>query len=286
MTVLRYSATLGATAVAALLVAAAVWLVVQWLSLIWEQGLPDAVLTGVYVIRIVVFFGMMVALFVGARATIRALTSHNRIIETKKALFYYGLIVLYSAFGMSIPIPGIGFLEPLVYLGIALLLLLVVKVRTLASNKATQVDSYAVGLSSIDPRHARVLTIFATAAVLGASGAYAWLVLQGGVADCFVRECADQGVVGVVSAMAIAGTLTAVIVLWSFRTRGRVTTLGIIATTFYGCLALVGLALPVSTLMPYDFFAPAFWYALAGLAFLICQSRFEDDSWPSSSHVM
>ena len=87
-------------------------------------------------------------------------------------------------------------------------------------------------------------------------------------------------------AITAAGILTAGIVLWSLRTRARVTTPGVIATTLYGCLALVALALPLSTFLPYDFFAVAVWHGLAGLAFLVCQSRFQDNPWLLPVHLI
>ena len=276
----------GILPVSALVAAGATWFVVVALSLTWEGSLPNAILGGMYIVRIVAFFGMLVMLGIVIRAVIRFIMFRNDTSQPESALSFYALAVMYATFGMAIPIPGIAFLEPPVYLGIALLLLLAVQLRAIVSNEETGLDSHIFGPSRPDAHRATMLTLVAIAAVLGASGAYAWLAVRGAVMDCFVGECTAVRTVGVVGVMAIVGTLTAIVVLGSLRTQGRVTTLGIIATTLYACLALVALALPISTLMPYDFFAAAFWYALAGLAFLVCQSRLEADLLLVPTHLV
>ena len=270
----------GALSASALFAAGIVWLAVAWLSFAWDGGLPNVMLAVMYSIRIVAIFGMLIMLCIGIRSIVRAISSTDAITNQDRAFSYFLLIVIYVAFGMTIPMPGIGFFEPPVYLGVALLLLLVVQVQVIMRGQETSVPPHFLGAMRPDGQRATMATLLAIAAVLGASGAYAWLAVRGDVMDCFAWECAPSMILAVMGLLTVVGVATAFVVVRSLRTKSRVTTPGIIATTLYACLALVALALPAAILMPYDFYVAAFWHALAALTFLICQSSLDDDAWP------
>ena len=263
-----------------------VWLFVEVLGQFEEDGIPGVLLGPLLFVRVVALLGMLIALIFALWALVRAMTSRRDIITPNDAIAYYGLVVVYAGFAMLVPMVGAAFLEPAIHLAIALLLLLTVRLRIRAGGGAIDIGSVAIGLSRPDTRRATRLVLLATAAIVGATSAYGWLVLQGNVMDCFGRNCSTGFTLGALGAITTAGILTAGVVLWSLRTRARVTTPGVIATTLYGCLALVALALPLSTLAPYDFVAVAVWHGLAGLAFLVCQSRFQDNPWLLPVHLI
>ncbi len=262
-----------------------VWLFVEGLQH-WEEGIPGGLLGPLLFVRVVASLGMLIALIFALWALVRAMTSRGAIITPNDAIAYYGLVVVYAGFGMLVPMIGAAFFEAAIHLAIALLLLLAVRLRIRAGGASIDIGPVTISPSRPDTRRAARLVLLATAAIVGATIAYGWLVLQGNVMGCFVRNCSTGLTLGVLGASSTAGILTAGVVLWSLRTRARVTTPGVIATTLYGCLALVALALPLSTFLSYDFFVVAVWHALAGLAFLVCQSRFEDDPWLLPIHLI
>ena len=279
----------GSAGAAAITASGTTWLLVEGLERFWGDDAGEG-LTALFLVllltRIIAFFGMIVVLVFGVRALSRAATSRSDILTLSDAINFYGLVVVYVPLAMLVPMVGAAFLEPALYLAIALLLLLTVRLRIRAGGDSIDIGSVAIGLSRPDTRRATRLVLLATAAIVGATSAYGWFVLQGNVMGCFVRNCSTGLTLGVLGAITTAGILTAGVVLWSLHTRARVTTPGVIATTLYGCLALVALALPLSTFLSYDFFVVAVWHALAGLAFLVCQSRFEDDPWLLPTHLV
>ena len=281
---------LNVWAVAAVLAVAVpagiVWLFVEVLGQFEEHGIPGVILGPLVFVRVMTLLGMLIVLIFAICAVVRAMTSRGDIITPNDAIAYYGLVVVYAGFGMLVPMVGAALLEPAIHLAIALLLLLAVRLRIRAGGGAIDIGPVTIGSSRPDTRRATRLALLATAAIIGATTAYGWLVLQGNVMDCLGRDCSTGSTLGVLGVITTAGILTAGVVLWSLRTHARVTTLGVIATTLYGCLALVALALPLSTFFPYDFFAVAVWHGLAGLAFLVCQSRFQDDPWLLPVHLV
>ena len=162
--------------------------------------------------RIIAFFGMIVVLVFGVRALSRAATSRSDILTLSDAINFYGLVVVYVPLAMLVPMVGAAFLEPALYLAIALLLLLTVRLRIRAGGDSIDIGSVAIGLSRPDTRRATRLVLLATAAIVGATSAYGWFVLQGNVMGCFVRNCSTGLTLGVLGAITTAGILTAGVV--------------------------------------------------------------------------
>ena len=276
--------------VAAVLIPAGItWLIVVGLSDAWAGGMLPGALIGLFLfVRIIAFFAMLIPLRMALRAVFGALTSAQDTVSPNTALTFYALVVVYAAFGTLIPNIALTilFFEPVVYLLLALLMLIAARVGALSTQSPSGGGAAVLDLSRPNARRATRLTLLAVAAMLAASVTYGWLAIRGDVMDCFVRECSSVQVLSVVGLLSGAGIVTAAAVLWSLRTRTRVTPHGVIVTTVYGCLALIALALPVSTLMPYDFFVVGFWHGLAALALMVCQSRLENDPWPLPTHLV
>ncbi len=270
---------------AAVIVASGVtWLFVEGLQLFWEDlGFFAFLLIAV---RIVALCMMPIGLVIGIRAVVRAMTSRLHASALNNAITFYAIAVAYATFGMMLPMVGVAYLEPAVYLSIALLLLIAVRVGTLSGRDKSMAGSQ-INLSLPDTRRAGGLTLLTAAALLGVAMMYGWFALRGDLVECFgAGNCSTDVTFGVLAAMTTAGILTAGVVLWSLHAPARVTRLGVIATTMYACLALIGFGAPLSTLVPYDFVAVAVWHAIASLALLVCQSSFEDDPWPLPTHLV
>ena len=267
MTAGRYSATLGATAVVALLVATAA-ATLMMSSTDWmddNKGLWDiGGWAAPFIVRALL---IPVMLFVVAQAGYRAIKIVWRRGEgfpstANSAIRYFGVTALYIPLGFPLLLDPLLLLEAFLY-PLPVLFLLVATIRSISKNGRLP------GPPVVAPRVAAILVAAAWAAMIGASVAYARFVLAGDVMDCFGRECPPERTVGVLGFMVAAATVTAAAILWSLRMPKGMTRLGIIGAVAFGCLALLFPITISSLVMPYDAFVPAFFYGIAAVALLI-----------------
>ena len=272
ITILRYSATLGAAAATLLVATAAAILMLTGFG--WFEDYFDAFAGNgwaifIFLVRALLIPVMLYVVIRIGRSAITIIRGRREVFPptANSAITYFGVTIVYISLGMIIPIfwtvlPVL--LEPILY-PLPALLLLVVTIRSISK------DGQLPGPPVVGPWMASMIVAAAWAVVIGASAAYAQFVLAGNaIEQCFAGECPPERTVGAMAFMAAAATVTAVAVMWSLRSPMRMTRLGIIGAVAFACLALLfPVTIMPSFVMPYDAFVPGFFYGIAAIAFLI-----------------
>ena len=281
ITILRYSATLGAAAATLLVATAAAILMLTGFG--WFEDYFDAFAGNgwaifIFLVRALLIPVMLYVVIRIGRSAITIIRGRREVFPptANSAITYFGVTIVYISLGMIIPIfwtvlPVL--LEPILY-PLPALLLLVVTIRSISK------DGQLPGPPVVGPWMASMIVAAAWAVVIGASAAYAQFVLAGNaIEQCFAGECPPERTVGAMAFMAAAATVTAVAVMWSLRSPMRMTRLGIIGAVAFACLALLfPVTIMPSFVMPYDAFVPGFFYGIAAIAFLIVAvARKEED---------
>ena len=281
ITILRYSATLGAAAATLLVATAAAILMLTGFG--WFEDYFDAFAGNgwaifIFLVRALLIPVMLYVVIRIGRSAITIIRGRREVFPptANSAITYFGVTIVYISLGMIIPIfwtvlPVL--LEPILY-PLPALLLLVVTIRSITK------DGQLPGPPVVGPWMASMIVAAAWAVVIGASAAYAQFVLAGNaIEQCFAGECPPERTVGAMAFMAAAATVTAVAVMWSLRSPMRMTRLGIIGAVAFACLALLfPVTIMPSFVMPYDAFVPGFFYGIAAIAFLIVAvARKEED---------
>ena len=272
ITILRYSATLGAAAATLLVATAAAILMLTGFG--WFEDYFDAFAGNgwaifIFLVRALLIPVMLYVVIRIGRSAITIIRGRREVFPptANSAITYFGVTIVYISLGMIIPVfwtvlPVL--LEPILY-PLPALLLLVVTIRSISK------DGQLPGPPVVGPWMASMIVAAAWAVVIGASAAYAQFVLAGNaIEQCFAGECPPERTVGAMAFMAAAATVTAVAVMWSLRSPMRMTRLGIIGAVAFACLALLfPVTIMPSFVMPYDAFVPGFFYGIAAIAFLI-----------------
>ena len=281
ITILRYSATLGAAAATLLVATAAAILMLTGFG--WFEDYFDAFAGNgwaifIFLVRALLIPVMLYVVIRIGRSAITIIRGRREVFPptANSAITYFGVTIVYISLGMIIPIfwtvlPVL--LEPILY-PLPALLLLVVTIRSISK------DGQLPGPPVVGPWMASMIVAAAWAVVIGASAAYAQFVLAGNaIEQCFAGECPPERTVGAMAFMAAAATVTAVAVMWSLRSPMRMTRLGIIGAVAFACLALLfPVTIMPSFVIPYDAFVPGFFYGIAAIAFLIVAvARKEED---------
>ena len=281
ITILRYSATLGAAAATLLVATAAAILMLTgfgWLEDYFDAFAGNGWAIFIFLVRALLIPVMLYVVIRIGRSAITIIRGRREVFPptANSAITYFGVTIVYISLGMIIPIfwtvlPVL--LEPILY-PLPALLLLVVTIRSISK------DGQLPGPPVVGPWMASMIVAAAWAVVIGASAAYAQFVLAGNaIEQCFAGECPPERTVGAMAFMAAAATVTAVAVMWSLRSPMRMTRLGIIGAVAFACLALLfPVTIMPSFVMPYDAFVPGFFYGIAAIAFLIVAvARKEED---------
>ena len=281
ITILRYSATLGAAAATLLVATAAAILMLTgfgWLEDYFDAFAGNGWAIFIFLVRALLIPVMLYVVIRIGRSAITIIRGRREVFPptANSAITYFGVTIVYISLGMIIPIfwtvlPVL--LEPILY-PLPALLLLVVTIRSITK------DGQLPGPPVVGPWMASMIVAAAWAVVIGASAAYAQFVLAGNaIEQCFAGECPPERTVGAMAFMAAAATVTAVAVMWSLRSPMRMTRLGIIGAVAFACLALLfPVTIMPSFVMPYDAFVPGFFYGIAAIAFLIVAvARKEED---------
>ena len=282
MTGARYFATFTAGAVAALFVSASTATLMlsgfEWLD---DSGALRGSGWGIalYVVRVLL---MPVMLVVAIRAGWRAIKIMRGRVETlpptaNSAIIYYGVTAAYVSLGMFVPIFWVAvpaLIEPILY-PLAALLLLVATIR------AIRVHGQLPGRPVVSPQMTAIFVTVAWVVVIGASAAYAQVVLAGDPIVCVGGECPPGRTLGAVGFMVTTTTVTAAVMAWGLRSPMGMTQQGIISAVAFACLALLfPITIMPAFVMPYDAFVPSFFYGLAAVVFLIVAVARKDEEHP------
>ena len=278
ITILRYSATLGAAAATLLVATAAAILMLTGFG--WFEDYFDAFAGNgwaifIFLVRALLIPVMLYVVIRTGRSAIKIIRGRREVFPptANSAITYFGVTTVYISLGMIIPIfwtvlPVL--LEPILY-PLPALLLLVVTIRSISK------DGQLPGPPVVGPWMASMIVAAAWAVVIGASAAYGRFVLAGDVLGCFAWECPPAQTIGVLGFMVTAATVSGAAVLWSLRRPTGMARPGIIGAVAFACLALL-FPSTIALFMPFDAFVPGFFYGIAAIAFLIIAvARKEED---------